>query len=239
MDNPLISVNIATYNQLPILKKIIDALGDQEFKDFEIIITDDGSSDGTKEWATEQGFNYHWQEDKGFRLAKSKNMGIAVARGKYFLSLEADVIPNYRLVSAYAKNLSPNTVILGVRHDIESVPTELDYQALDKSIVAMDWRVDRLRRLGQLEKPWRCCSGCNALFPLDKLREVGGWNEAFTHYGIDDYEVGLRMMLAGCDVMALTAAYGYHIKHDLRETVDGNVKILEDLEAIYESRNRI
>ena len=46
-------------------------------------------------------------------------MGIAVARGKYFLSLEADVIPNYRLVSAYAKNLSPNTVILGVRHDIE------------------------------------------------------------------------------------------------------------------------
>ena len=37
--------------------------------------------------------------------------------------------------------------------------------------------------------------------------------------------------------MALTA-YGYHIKHDL-ETVDGNVKILEDLEAIYESRNRI
>lgn len=239
MDSPLITVNIATYNQLPILKKIIEALGDQEFKDFEIIITDDGSSDGTKEWATEQGFNYHWQEDKGFRLAKSKNMGIAVARGRYFLSLEADVIPNFRLLGAYAKNLNPTTVILGVRHDIDAVPEVLDYKALDKSIVGMDWRMDRLRRLTLLEKPWRCCSGCNALFPIDKLKEVGGWNEAFTHYGIDDYEVCLRMIMAGCDLIALPAAYGYHIKHDLRETVDGNIKILEDLETQYANSTRI
>lgn len=239
MDSPLITVNIATYNQLPILKKIIEALGDQEFKDFEIIITDDGSSDGTKEWAVGGGFNYHWQEDKGFRLAKSKNMGIAVAKGKYFLSLEADVIPNYRLLSAYAKNLVGDSVILGVRHDIVSLPDKLDYKVLDKSIVGMDWRMDRLRRLGILEKPWRCCSGCNALFPTDKLREVGGWNEAFTHYGIDDYEVCLRMMMSGCKLIALPAAYGYHIKHDIRETVDDNVKILEDLEEQYANSIRV
>jgi len=234
---PKLTVNIATYNQLANLKMIVKALDDQEFRDFEVIVTDDGSSDGTREWAQTQDFKYFWQEDLGFRLARSKNMGINAARGEYFLSLEADVIPNFRLLGEYMKHVTPNKVILGVRHDILELPETLDYRAMDKAIVGMDWRMDRLRRFSQLERPWRCCSGCNALFPTAKLKEIGGWNEVFTHYGIDDYEVCLRMIMAGCEVMALPAAYGYHIKHELRETVDDNIKILEDLEAKYESSN--
>lgn len=237
MDKPLFTVNIAVYNQLEYLKYIIKALERQNFTDFEIIVTDDGSSDGTKEWAKTQNFNYKWQEDEGFRIAKSKNMGIAEARGKYFLSLEGDVIPNFGLLKAYAENVAPNRIIFGVRHDVLRLPKKLDFTMLDKMIVSRDWRTEALERLNEIPNPWRLCSGCNVLFPTDKLREVGGWNEEFKHYGVDDYEVCLRMIMAGCEIMYLPSAYGYHVRHELRETIPDNIKLLTDLEEKYASSN--
>ncbi len=234
---PLLTVNIAVYNQLDYLKYIINALNRQNFEDFEVIVTDDGSSDGTKEWATTQDFVYRWQDDEGFRIAKSKNMGIKAANGKYFVSLEGDVVPNFGLLKAYAENVAPNRIIFGVRHDVTRLPEKLDFTMLDRMVISKDWRTANLEKLNTISNPWRLCSGCNVLFPTDKLREVGGWNEEFKHYGIDDYEVCLRMIMAGCEIMYLPEAYGYHVKHELRETVPDNIKILEDLEAKYESSN--
>ena len=236
---PLFTVNIATYNQLPSLKVILAALEFQTVKDFEVIVTDDGSSDGTKEWAKGQNFKYFWQEDEGFRIAKSKNMGIKAAEGEYFVSLEADVIPHFRLLEEYKAHMRPNRVALGVRHDIEELPESIDFKTLDKNILSMDWRMDNLRRIRNIERPWRLCSGCNVAFPTQLLRDIGGWNEAFKHYGIDDYEVCLRMLMAGCDIIALPAAYGYHVRHALRETVPDNLYILERLESQHEDSNRV
>lgn len=232
----LYSVNIATYNQLPNLKLIIESLKDQTVKDFEIIVCDDGSSDGTKEWAQEQDFKYFWQEDKGFRLAKSKNNGIRAAKGDYFVSLEADVIPNYRMLEHYRLWLDPMTVLLGVRHDIETLPDKIDYDELDSNIVSYDFRLGALRQWGLVARPWRFCSGCNFLIPTKVLQDIGGWNEDFKNYGIDDYEVCLRLVMAGCKIQPVPAAYGYHLKHDLRMTPEENVEILKKLEAKYEDR---
>jgi len=222
--------NIATYNQLPILKLILSALENQPFKDFEIIVCDDGSSDGTKEFMATKPYKYFWQEDIGFRLAKSKNNGIRAAEGDYFISLEADVIPNKNMLLEYNMWAKPDTVIYGVRHDIEGIPDTYDSEVLDTKIVSRDFRMDDLRNLANIVKPWRACSGCNFLIPTSKLKEIGGWNENFKHYGVDDYEVCLRLYNAGCKFVPCIGAYGYHIKHDLRGTIDENVKLLEEAE---------
>lgn len=236
MDKPLVTVNIATYNQLNNLKVILKALEKQTYSNFEISITDDGSSDGTKEWAKSlENVRYYWQEDDGFRLAKSKNMGINTANGEYFLSLEADVIPNPRLLSEIMLFAKPNQIIYGVRHEIPELPSELDFKKIDKSITSMDWRMQVLRQMKNVTKPWRVCSGCNVLFPTKMLKDAGGWNEDFKTYGIDDYEVCLRLYMAGCEIIAVPAAYGYHITHAIRQTSEENIAILERLEEKYES----
>lgn len=238
MERPLVTVNIATYNQLSNLKVILEALKQQKYTNFEISITDDGSSDGTKEWAkTLENVRYYWQEDMGFRLAKSKNMGINTANGEYFLSLEADVIPHPKLLAEMMLFAKPNRIIYGVRHEIPELPKELDFNKIDKSITSMDWRMQLLRQMKNVDKPWRVCSGCNVLFPTKILQENGGWNENFKKYGIDDYEVCLRLHMAGCEIIAVPAAYGYHITHPIRETSEENVAILKELESKYEGSN--
>jgi GT2 family glycosyltransferase len=222
---PEITVNVAVYNQLANLKLILEALSQQTYKDFEISITDDGSSDGTKEefdGVTEYKgipLRYQWQEDIGFRLAKSKNMGIDKARGKYFLSLEGDVIPNKRLLEQYAKDMKEDGVIYGVRHQVLEFPKELDFAQLDRAIVEPDWRMEQLKRLYATSKPWLLCSGCNFIMPTEKLREVGKWDEEFQSYGGDDVDVALRLFAGGCDIGANIDAYGYHLKHKEREEI--------------------
>lgn len=240
MERPTFTVGLATYNQLEQLKLVVEALGRQTFKDFELIVCDDGSSDGTAEWAETQDFEYIWQEDDGFRLAKSKNNGIKKAKGLYFLSLEADVIPHFRLLEEYKIWARPDTIMLGVRHDILQLPDELDFDKLDSMIVSKDFRGNTLRMVSKVDRPWRLCSGCNFVMPTDKLQEIGGWDENYRGYGIDDWDVCLRLVSAGCKIMAVPGAYGYHLRHEQRELPPENYKRFEKLERLYyENRSGI
>lgn len=222
------TVNIATYNQLDSLRLALDALECQTFKDFDISVTDDGSSDGTKEYMEKNRPNvrYYWYEKDGFQLAKSKNIGIKNAVGEYFLSMEADVIPHFKLLEAYNKYAEPNTIIYGLRHDIKKAPKKLDFDKLDDSVIGLDFRLPDFRRFEDVTNPWRLCSGCNVLFPLEKLKEAGGWNEAFKFYGYDDYEVCARLYADGCNFLVCPSAYGYHVKHDIHSSKQVNEDIL-------------
>lgn len=240
---PILTVNVAVYNQLKNLKLILESLSLQQFKDFEVSITDDGSSDGTKEEFGKHGgrlfkylgmtCRYQWQEDIGFRLAKSKNMGIKKAKGKYFLSLEGDVIPNRRLLEQYMKDMGEDKVIYGVRHHILSLPDKIDFAALDRAIVEPDWRMPQLRRLSGMPKPWLLCSGCNFIMPTKALKEIGGWDEKFMSYGGDDVDVALRLFAAGCDIGANLDAYCYHLKHKEREEIQAHRDKIVEREKQY------
>jgi GT2 family glycosyltransferase len=239
---PLFTINVAVYNQLDNLKLILKALEMQTFKDFEIIVCDDGSNDGTMEFVNQDEndrVRYFWQNKKGFRLAKSKNNGVRATKGKYFVSLEGDVIPHFKLLEEYKRWVKPKRVIYGVRHEIEWLPEEIDFEQLDRCVTLRDYRLAALKELPIHNRPWRLCSGCNFLIPTDTLKDIGGWNENYTHYGVDDYEVCLRLAMAGCDFMALPEAYGYHLKHGIRESRDENWRILEKLEEEYENSSRI
>lgn len=224
---PLFTVNIAIYNQRKNIPVILEALKNQTFKNFEVSITDDGSSDGTKEYCQklmEDGslpftFRYLWQEDKGFRLAKSKNMGIQEAKGKYFLSLEGDVIPNDQLLAQYKQALTSNDILLGVRHEIRELPTiPLNYDHLDNIVFSPDFRLNMLndwqRGLFTPEKPYMHASGCNLLLPTKELKEIDGWDEGYEGYGKDDYDVVMRLMhFKNTTVNPCISAYCYHIDH--------------------------
>ena len=53
-DGPLVSVIITTHNRLDLLKKAIDSVRNQSYKNFELIVVDDASIDGTKEYCEGQ-----------------------------------------------------------------------------------------------------------------------------------------------------------------------------------------
>jgi glycosyltransferase involved in cell wall biosynthesis len=87
---PEVSVIIPTYNSAQFLDEALQSVFDQTFKDFEVIVIDDGSTDQTKQVLEKYGdrIRYIFQENGG--PAKARNRGIKESSGKYVAFLDAD-----------------------------------------------------------------------------------------------------------------------------------------------------
>ncbi len=80
---PKVSVIIPTYNRLPMLKEAVDSVLAQDYEDMELIVVDDGSTDGTGEAMKGYGGRVRlvqFPSNKGVSAARNK--GILNARGK-------------------------------------------------------------------------------------------------------------------------------------------------------------
>ena len=92
MENKIkVSVLIATYNSAKTIKKAIDSVLNQTFKDFELIVLDDGSTDNTKDVIysiKNDKIVYIHQENKG--IAFSRNELLKDAKGDYVIYLDSD-----------------------------------------------------------------------------------------------------------------------------------------------------
>ena len=96
--SPLVSVIISAYNVAPFLKKAVDSALGQSFKDFEIIVVDDGSTDGCGEvLAAIQDPRLRVIRQANAGSAIARNRGISAARGEYLAFLDGDDLwaPNY------------------------------------------------------------------------------------------------------------------------------------------------
>ena len=85
-----VSVIIPTYNRKHTLKRAIKSVYMQSLPPFEIIVVDDGSNDGTKEWVRQKYPNvkYIYQENSG--VSSARNKGIKIARGDWIALLDSD-----------------------------------------------------------------------------------------------------------------------------------------------------
>lgn len=88
------SVAVTTYNRKKLLKRTLDSLETQSYKDFEVLIIDDGSSDGTDAFieefkkTSEMNIRYFYKENGG--KPSALNVAIEEARGEFFLILDSD-----------------------------------------------------------------------------------------------------------------------------------------------------
>jgi glycosyltransferase involved in cell wall biosynthesis len=87
---PRVSVIIPTYNRARIIEEAVDSVLAQDYKDFELIIVDDGSTDNTSEVLAPYGneASILFQENKG--VSAARNRGIAEASGMLIAFLDSD-----------------------------------------------------------------------------------------------------------------------------------------------------
>lgn len=91
-----VSVIIPTYNQDKYLCEAIDSMLGQTYKDFEIIVINDGSTDNTEKILGEYGDKIKWKSQKNKGSAVARNSGISMAKGEYITFLDSDdvAMPN-------------------------------------------------------------------------------------------------------------------------------------------------
>ena len=110
---PTVSVVIPTYNRATKVKKAIQSVLNQSYQDFEIIIIDDGSEDGTEE--SIKGFSdkiiYVHQENKG--SSNARNHGLRIAQGKYIAFLDSDdeYLPGKLIEQVAIMDQNPDVVL--------------------------------------------------------------------------------------------------------------------------------
>lgn len=88
--NPVVSVVIPNYNHAKYISDAIASVLNQTFRDFEIIVVDDGSTDDSREVVAQFGGRVQYLYQRNAGLSAARNVGIQAARGEYIGVLDAD-----------------------------------------------------------------------------------------------------------------------------------------------------
>jgi glycosyltransferase involved in cell wall biosynthesis len=107
--SPRVSIVIPSYNHLHYLPKALDTALDQTFGDFEVLVVNDGSTDGTRQWLDDYQhpkLRVIHQDNKG--PAEAINAGMQAAKGEYVTWMSADNYCASYFVEAFAAALDSN-----------------------------------------------------------------------------------------------------------------------------------
>jgi GT2 family glycosyltransferase len=213
---PQLTVAVLSYDGRHLLEVILPSLVAQRFRDFEVVVVDNGSTDGTEAWLRAQ-----WPEIELIRLPQ--NVGVTPALnvcagagrgelvGLFNNDLELDPDCLGELVGALRANPSAgwaSTKLLNFqRRDV-----------IDGAGDVFTWSGTAGRRghgerdVGQYDDPCAIFGACGgaAVYRRSALQRVGPFDEDFFAY-YEDVDWNLRAQLAGFDCRYVPTAIAYHM----------------------------
>jgi glycosyltransferase involved in cell wall biosynthesis len=179
---PAVSVVIPTWNRFPLLAEAVESVRAQSFRDFELIVVDDGSEDETPLLAKEPDIRYLRIEHSGMPGAV-RNRGVEAASGKYIAFLDSDDLwrPNKLALQVPALEASGRSLL----HSRE---------LWLRGERGVSQKGQRHTREGDIfsDALWKCTIGpSTVLMERGLFEELGGFDE--TLEVAEDYEFWLRL----------------------------------------------
>ena len=123
MKKPKFSIIVPVYNTEKYLKRCLDSIKSQSFKDYEVIIVNDGSTDNSSSIIGKYSYNVINQKNQGLSMAR--NNGVKKAKGEYLIFLDSDDYIEKDLLKEINKSLSNSPDL--VRFQIKEVFDNKDY----------------------------------------------------------------------------------------------------------------
>ncbi|WP_320664363.1 glycosyltransferase family 2 protein [Prochlorococcus sp. MIT 1223] len=202
-----ISVIIPTYNRKLILEKCLNALEKQiiipEIKEYEIVVIDDGSTDGTIPWLKKSGKLFPHlrlleQEHRG--PAEARNLGVLNSFGDLIIFIDSDLVVTELFLSSHVKSLISTwnrrkdrlcfTYGSVINTSNLEFPTSEPYKLSDLS--------------------WAYFATGNVAIDKNVLLKSGLFDTSFHLYGWEDLELGERLRQMGVQLVQCPKAIGYH-----------------------------
>ena len=249
-----ITVIASTYNAEEWLEKVLLGYRNQSWRDFELIVADDGSRDTTRALVERFAADYPvplrhvWHADDGYRRQEILNAAILEARHDYILFTDGDCIPRRDFVQVHAEQAEPGRFLSGGYCKLS--------MKLSKAITADDIRDGRCFDLGWLRAQDRLglsntlklgagsaggrlldsitstkptFNNCNSSAWKADLLAINGYDERMK-YGGPDRELGERLENHGIRGKQIRhRAVCVHLDHargyKTRESVERNLAI--------------
>jgi glycosyltransferase involved in cell wall biosynthesis len=204
-----LSVIMPCYNARATLPRALAALADQDLAPevFEVIVVDDGSTDGSAEAAEALrppiALRVVRQANRG--IAATRNLGVAHARGQVFLFLDADVFARPALLAAHLRHYPDGAARLAVQGVTFADPQTLTTPFMRTSNLMPDFTHRSRSNLAPQLVTGRNFSVSRAAFDA-----AGGFDDGFRGYGLEDVEFAFRLRRAGAIIEYEPDAIGVH-----------------------------
>jgi glycosyltransferase involved in cell wall biosynthesis len=203
-----LSVLIASHGRRALLQRCLDALAGQTLDpaSFEVIVADDGSTDGTGELVESFAAPFRLRLLRLQKGGKSTalNAAIEAAEGEVCVFLDDDIVASPELLEGHLAAHREEPKTLGIGKLVQPPPADGNWFGVAH---ADAWN-ERYEGLSHKQPDWPDCYGGNFSAPHEALRSVGGFDTEIA--AIEDVELGHRLCAAGCSPRYLPAADGVH-----------------------------
>ena len=241
-----LSVIMSSYNQLNSLKYALKSIDKQSVRPLEVIVSDDGSTDGTIEWLDSDhcdfGFDvrYITREHNGYGLATIHNEAVNFARGERILFTNGDVMHSPNSISSHA-NLDEwiigGGIIDGIRTSgvghltLEMLDDFADIKGLRRKHPSPRNNYSFINGDTTPLGIW----GGNFSVSIKKFKEVNGYDIEYDKaYGAEDADLAERIIKSGGRIKWIDQSLGVHIDHDRKVYIQSRI----GSKKYYEKRKR-
>ena len=220
---PLVSIYITNYNYGSYIKEAIESVLNQSFKDIELIIIDDGSTDNSREiiesYAHLNNTRIIFQKNKGLNV--TNNIAMRLAHGKYLVRLDADDYFSEDAIEKMCQKLESDSQLGLVFPDYYLIDTLGD-------VIAKEQRHAFDKDVSLLDQP---AHGACTMIRRSFLEKLGGYNESFSCQ--DGYDLWIRFT-AKYKVANINEPLFYYRQHNSNLTKNED-RILNTRAEIKES----
>lgn len=262
---PGLSIILTTYNRPDALRLVLLALADQTQLPDEVIVADDGSSEGTAKLITQLQtlpftLKQVWQPDQGFRAAKIRNRAVLESRYDYLIFLDGDCIPFPDFISQHYQLMEKNWFVSGHRILLSKTFTQC---VLEQSLAIHHYtslqylrhyffrhtnrifpllRVTATRLRKTQARHWQGAKSCNLGIWKKDFLAINGFDENFNGWGYEDSDLVIRLIrsniLRKSGKYAIPVIHLWHPPSD-RSQQDLNRKLLKQSEESDYTRAKL
>lgn len=186
------SVIVPTYNRFPLLGRAVESLLAQDYENFEIIVVNDGSTDGSDEYlrelANRGAIRYFRQQNQG--PARARNLGLKHSSATHIAFIDDDCVAPVDWLRSYSRRFD-ETGASGIGGSSNTGDSS------NLFAVTNDFIVNTLKEaLNQKENALPFLTSNNAAYCRSSLQKVGGFDRQFT-IGAEERDLNFRLMQAG------------------------------------------
>lgn len=207
-----ISLLMSTYERADALAAVLESVKRQTRPPDEVVVGDDGSGRETADViaaAAKAGLpiKHEWQENKGFRLARIRNLCLAAATGDYAVIVDGDVLLHPEFIADHARAAEKGFFVQGSRVMLEEAPTVRGLK--EPGYWPSFWGAGVGNRKNLIRSPFFARLLARPVEGLKGIRtsnfavwrencvRVNGFNEDFVGWGREDSEFVTRLLNAG------------------------------------------